>query len=1068
MVLNLDKFISDTQQEASDPQNSVWVMASAGSGKTKVLTDRYLRLLLSGANPNNILCLTYTEAGASEMSQRIYRELLNFATTDDIEQKLQDLIGNSNDNLCKTAKNLLNNILESDQRVQIQTIHSFCQSLLKIFPYEANVSAHFDIVENTALCLQEALQRVIADQQNKALVKDAVDKFYDFRKIKEYVIKLLDKATFVNDLDLYLQTNSIDNIADILAMELIDDQYSDKADSHKQLNRVIDDFYKNLDSDLYKLKDILSAIADEKSYIKKTTIVIDEILESSKCELDLCKKLSDCLKQNSNLLKAIAKEADLCNEIRNKIINIAQNKEAVDYIEKTIIIIQLAILVNREFKSYKQQNNLLDFQDLISYAKNLLTNKDYSDWVNYKLDGSFNHILLDEAQDTNPDQWQIVNSLIDDFFSSEINKKSIFIVGDDKQSIYSFQGADIDNTKKQREQLKTRSNDQMKVINFDYSFRSATKILQTVDNIFHNKDLISDYLNHKPYRKEEGLVLLWKPEIIKKDEEQKNEKEDKYKINLDFARKIAQQIQSWIVSGKTLPSQQNRAVEYRDILILFRKKSNEEGINCLSKAFRELNIPFVNNEKVHCEDSLLISDILAMANFVLLPNDDYNLACLLKSPFCNQTEQQLQYLVLASKNNYISLWQQIINNNDQLYCSLQQIIDVFYNNDLFQAFYLLLKNEQLIANFTVRFGKKTLSFIEFFLDLVQTFSNKNSNNLTKFIEYIKKYNPQISQNSEDVNAIKIMTVHSSKGLQAPIVILPNCTGMYDQNKDSFTWIYNSHAKINIPLILKTGSRGKDTKLEKIMTNKLEKDRQEENRLLYVALTRAQDELYLTGFPKKSKKTEESSEKTEAFAKDSWFDLVKSANKDLPMQELPPLLDCTTINNQNATNYNFGYFQHNRPIIKPTEQQHFYEQYLGTAMHKAFEIIGKNHWQNKQDLLLLASNCLKQYSNINIVDRDIINKTISDFLYSQLFNKVFAGKIFCEREIVSNKQIYRPDLWQEHSNKIIIIDYKSDHSPDISKYTQKLQSYTTAMQKIYANHNIATAIFWLRRLELEWH
>ncbi len=833
---------SKPQIQASNPSINCWLMASAGSGKTKVLVDRFVRLLLASVLPQEILCLTFTEKASKEMEERIFYKLEELAVANeaDLIIKLENILGKKpSPNQCRKAQILFAEMIDCEYPIKIQTFHSFCKTILQLFPIEAKVPLHFEIIETNheKYILKNIWQEVLQNQENHQLLKNILNKTSE-HNLHKIIDSFIEKQDKLNEWQFYCDTN--------LILKNIQQELKRKFNINN--SHTVADFYlsalKNLDfTTFYQVI--------EKKSNKNLFLTILIFLQQKNLTNNLNKQ--NCqpqhLEELYNLMltttKTVYKELEKLNDdsfikFLHELQNFITNKNILEDINNTIFILELVSLIMQKYQQYKNQHNLLNFSDLIFYSKELL--KKDADWVKMKLDSNINHILLDEAQDTSPWQWEIIRALTEEFAvgeSANTRPRSFFVVGDEKQSIYSFQGADIANTSRQFIYFQNKL--KLEAINLNHSFRSGGEILEAVDTIFCHNNLTSslvkntEYNRHLPVKNIKSKFVLQKPELIS---------ENNYENNMQFARQLASQIKNWVESGKKLSN--NKTLQYGDILLLFQQKKQA---SYLEKAFYEAKIQFASIDKEYCLDSLLINDILALAEFVLDQENNFNLACLLKSPFCQQTEEAIQSLIFTSQNNKSSLWE-VVKNNPELKC-LNDFLLLFQQNNLFDFFYKILNNPVISNNFITRLGNKAWLMFDEFLFLLHNFTSKNNSNLWQFLEYLYNTNPEITIKNQQKNVIRMMTIHSAKGLQAPIVIIPYATKQPNFKHNKILWLDHQENKLSLPFVFTLQKY--DDKIKSYMEQKINQEIQENHRLFYVALTRAEEELYLTGLEKATKK-----------------------------------------------------------------------------------------------------------------------------------------------------------------------------------------------------------------------
>jgi ATP-dependent helicase/nuclease subunit A len=1104
-----------TQQLASDPKNSVWVMASAGSGKTKVLTDRILRLLLEDVAPHKILCLTYTKVASVEMQERLNHELQNWIVCSDEElfEKLLNLTGSKpkNETLSK-ARGLLIKNLDAELKIKIQTIHSFCQSILKSFPFEAKIPINFELLEENQarILLKNSQKNVLQNAFNDEKLHDLIFKINsqtsdeNFTSLVSNLLRDKDKINFIKH-----KYFGIDN-----AVKEIYKKFNIDSENKNFLEislKIFDDFIENLNPSQLKIfiqelakssgKNDLKYYENIKKFVEKPTIENFEFLNNGFFTKENSpRKFSKKIDENF---------ANQINEFRNAISDFNQQYQALTTVENSANLIKIIVAILDDFQKIKTQNCYLDYGDLINIASQILENPEFCEWIKLKMDSSFDHILIDEAQDTNPIQWSIIKSLTDDFFSGESSSaksRSIFVVGDEKQSIMGFQGADINQTKLFHDYFAQKSNYKLQNIDLNISFRSGINILNLVDAVFNasessenqlNKALckIGKYVNHQSFRQTAGYVEIWQnDEIFDKNkstelendenlellhaqdlkldqDSEKTTKKSSKKIVTDFtwkidfsnqsidnnkditAKFIAQKIKKWI-DEKRLIKDKNRPINYGDIMILVRNRRNGL-IEKLSQNFNQLKIPFISVGKIKFSENLLIQDFLSLAKFALLPSDCFNLACLLKSPFFNIDEDELFELCKIKNTQQKNLWS--ILQTSRHHKSLENIINLSKHSDIFEFFFKILNDEQNQINIGSRFTAQGLEIINSFLFICLDFNQKNSTSLQNFIEFVEKIDPEIALNSSTSNQIRITTIHSSKGLQAPIVIMPDCLYAYSNqldNKEKILWLDDFPLWIN-----------KDSKInsliKKISDDKISENYEEHLRLLYVALTRAEDEIYIGGL--NGKKDEK-----------CWYEIINKINNENFLKTKFENIENDFLNKNIPTKISLKNSDFNFRNKNSNYDFNVINQGLtsGEILHKLLEIIGKNYKMPKIWLQDLINNFLKNSTNLSSLNQQNILQIIENFLDSKLFSEIFEanfdGKILCEYEIYHQQKNLRIDLIKESKNEILIIDYKSDETlPDKApaQYIEQLNLYKIALQKLYPHHKINCAILWIKFLEI---
>jgi len=822
---------------ASDPKNSCWVFASAGSGKTKILVDRVVRLLLADVSPNKIFCLTFTKAAAAEMQERINSRLaeLVLVSDEELQKKLQELSGKfPSADLLKKARTLFVKILDDEARVKVQTIHAFCQTLIKIFPFESQVKPSFEILEDSRekLLMQQAqkevLRNALEDEALRNLVVRINANLHD-ESLSDLLSGLLDKKEKldfeVTEIYEKLSLSPQDNEQEIFQ------KFLQKLNHAENLQLALD-----LEN---------SKLATNQEIANKIRIFCNEPkLENfstyqSAFFTDKNEPRKIRGKTAESLMDIALKQCDLISQFSDKI-------NSLNLANDTALLLEFTNYVLASYAKLKQQRALLDYNDLIIETNRLLANPDFSDWVKMKMDGSFDHILIDESQDTNRQQWSIIKALCEDFFSGlslSNQQRSIFIVGDEKQSIFSFQGAEPDISSEIFSYFKNKFGDQFKKIELHHSFRSRAEILAAVDKVFLDPERkaaiskASEFSGHLVTREGKGLVEIW-PKAKKEIEKQETSYE--WQINYQKTENSEQEILAEIISKKITIWAQERQVNYGDVMILLRTRTNG-FFDELVKSFHRHQIPFTSISRVRFSKSLLIQDLLAAARFVLLPQDDLNLACLLKSPIFDFSEDEVLKICLKKNADETTIYKALIGSTTRE--KLEELIAKSQQVNCFEFFYFILYEQNQRQNFLSYFGYESLEMLDKFIISVSNFCQNSSPNLQKFLEFVEEVDPEISLSAVETNRVRISTIHGAKGLQAKIVVLPDCS--YDLRrspsaKEKILWIDG--------LPIWCAKKSYENKLIRAHREvRLKEIAEESLRLLYVGMTRAEDELYISGF-----------------------------------------------------------------------------------------------------------------------------------------------------------------------------------------------------------------------------
>ncbi len=881
---------------AADPAHSVWLAAHAGTGKTKVLVDRVLRLLIAGEEPSAILCLTYTNAAAQEMQLRLRSVLSRWVMqdADDLLVTLRELLGRDADAAEEAlARNLLCGLMDDAYGVQMQTIHGFCQSLLARFPVEADVSSHFTLMdERTAQeALQEARMRLYqqaATQPRSALsaaLRSMAAQMSDqrFADVMEAVVRHHTRFApwFADDDGLVHYRQALAEglgitQADITAEQAIATLLPLHADMERELRDAIA---------------LLSA--GGKTMVGLAGILL-QWLESARDEAafnDYCKgfitEKGDARKARSFYTEAFAKShphyAELLDFEQTRVMHAQQlllSLRLFDFNQQLAVIIEQLLVL---YSDMKTAQGMIDYDDVIRYAYRLLQKPDMGGWVMEKLDQRIQHIMLDEAQDTSPLQWRLLQMLLEELFRTDVyyeRARTLFVVGDRKQSIYRFQGADPAgfDANRVRYQQQMEADAQALVLPvLDQSFRSVEAVLRVVDATFAEdavrKGVSVVPFGHAVHRAGQGgRVELWPLIVTTKAAIPAPWDVGKPLYNPQdgentLAENLSQQIAKWLSQGRELCSQ-GRAVEAGDIMVLVRRRS--ALVRLLASKLKQLGVAVAGSDRIKLGAHIAVKDILAIADFCLLPADDLTLATVLKTPWFAWDEEAL--FALAYGRGESSCWERLHAQPEYAVtlAQLAQIREAGLRMAPHEWLVLLLDQLQGRRLCKARLGNEVDELFDELLNQALVFEANHVPSLQAFVHWLRVGDEDIKRDMpHSLNAVRIMTVHGAKGLQAPIVILPDTTG-FPPKQDIFWW--QAAGEREVGYAVPTGMMV-PAQIAQLKSEQAEQVLQEYRRQLYVAMTRAEDELYVCGTINK-----------EEPADGSWYDLVRGGLASLPQCE----------------------------------------------------------------------------------------------------------------------------------------------------------------------------------------
>lgn len=869
-----------TQRRASNPDRNIWVSASAGTGKTKVLTDRVLRLLLPGhdgrpaTKPHKILCMTFTKAAAGEMKLRILKTLSQWSVCDDaqLEEMLHRLLGQpANAAQLISARSLFTSVIDHPGGMNIMTIHSFCTSVLQRFPMEAGLNGGFEMMAEgeEQNHLRRALNKVLAREKGTALL-DRLAQNIDENTIMPLLQTIIAKRNLIEHCDDDAHTINAD-LGHDPTRDIEGDYMHALAQRKPELAQIIkgitahgSDTNKGVYANLRHWLEGSAPLSFDQAIT--TYLTKDKTLRHSLCVKAVTKNMPE-------LEAILADEAEMARHAWDLVARRNLATQSADFLS-------LARMILAQYQEQKEALSLLDYHDLIYKTAQLLQRgDDIMQWVMYKLDGGIDHIMVDEAQDTSWPQWQIIRALSEPFFdgSSDDLYRSFFAVGDDKQSIYRFQGADPEIFQTMRDAYQqdiTTAQRPFDVVDMTISFRSVEAVLTLVNAMLDEDALrvaMTDTqrarLTHTAWRSgHAGHVEIWP--LLGGQTKAQIDAWDVGDGALDMTinpqealcNRIAAHLKDLLDRGEVLPSQ-NRALTPQDILILVKGRKTPI-YHAMNRALMAHNIPVAGYDRIALQREIAVEDVKSAMRFALLPEDDLNLAALLKTPFIAMDEDSLRMLCFGREE--ASLWSRVKTHcPEAILAWLRGLISVASQSGPFSLIMHILHtscpNHDIAGQsaLTNRLGTPCLDGIGEFLNKASTAQFQHRQTSLIFLQNLAQDDNDIKREmEEDAGGVRIMTAHGAKGLQAPFVIMPDTVvtakGAGLKNNNIF---WPGEHEYNFPLHVP--SQGKIPMVEEIKETLKDKEAQEYQRLLYVAVTRAEDRLLICGAHGRDKPTEHS-------------------------------------------------------------------------------------------------------------------------------------------------------------------------------------------------------------------
>jgi ATP-dependent helicase/nuclease subunit A len=861
------------QSDAVVPRDNIWLSASAGTGKTQVLTARVIRLLLENdVEPENLLCITFTKAGASEMADRINQLLATWVQMDGaaLGEDLKAIGADYSPDARKKARQLFAKVLDAPGGgLQILTIHSFCQSLLGSFPQEAGLVPGFKPVEGREQ--RELLDAALANLVLDAEARDDLKIIANLQELslnmgEDGALRFLHRTAAAPDVMASIPDDAgavvwARRLADVSfsgsVEEMLEAAFADEHIPRAKLQCIID-------ANLVWGKNKADSRGGKRAAVLQNWLSCSPAERAASfAELHGCWSTKDGEMQNSSknftpISDDYAAQALEMFVWTNELLGEVARAQYADRLAR-------ALLVGKEFAAqYSKAKHALgavDFDDMIRRTAALLQHGQMADWVRFKLDRQIDHILVDEAQDTNAAQWDIISALSDDFYSGMGVKpdriRTLFSVGDFKQAIYGFQGTAPERYEAAGVSFSERigkSGSALNWLTLSQSFRSTPPILDFVNAVieeagpesFGIKGAVAAHYGDKPHI---GMVELLEPISAKPNEQDDSVSDEEEDWFSDEKRALAERLADHVkalIDAKPWLVSKGRPLEPGDIMFLLRRRGDMASM--LVAQLHERNVPVAGIDRLRLLQPLVVQDLLAAIKFVLQPNDDFSLACLLVSPIIGWSQETLlQYGYVGDRKG--SLWQHI-RDRPELEQQIAPLRDMLAMADFTTVYHFL---EQILSGpiaarrkFTARLGNEVLVPIEEMLNSALQFEQQHSGGLQKFIAWFDRGDAEIKREGDSSSSkeVRIMTVHGAKGLQAPVVILADVTSDPTKKPDqSVELLMDEGHRTPLLPIRKAEQSGR---LLDIIDMQKTRELQEHKRLLYVAITRAEERLIMAG------------------------------------------------------------------------------------------------------------------------------------------------------------------------------------------------------------------------------
>jgi ATP-dependent helicase/nuclease subunit A len=1125
--------VRDAQARASDPAASSFVSANAGSGKTHVLVQRVIRLLLAGVPPEKILCITFTKAAAANMAERVFTTLGHWVTLDDdkLDEAIHDAgIAHPNAKLRKSARELFASALETPGGLKVQTIHALCTRLLQQFPFEANVPARFAVLDDRdqAEMMERASLGVLLEASrapdstigHALLTAMASAADVTFKEVvreaclsRDHFMAWADDAgsadAAARQVSAALGVNPEDRLDDV-EREITDGPYV-KRSGWEEVAGALDTGSKSDQDQAARLRVAAAAVGAEQvdQYL---ALFLTEERQPRKSVVT--KKFCD---NNPAIGRLFEAEID-------RLAPLIEKRRALVVRDRTEALLHIATAVAANYRREKAERGLLDYDDLIDKTLALL-DKGSAGWVHYKLDRGVDHVLIDEAQDTSPRQWNIVAHIISEFTAGtgarDGTLRTMFAVGDEKQSIFSFQGADPHQFDVRRREFQRKFEDaELKFarIPFTTSFRSGSAILHSVDYVFRDAAIYRSIHAEDAYPVHESLadagpsqIELW--QLSEADDKKEIEgwrapfdgvsvTSPEVKLSTRIQAEIKQLIASRTMTGR---KDDRRPLSYGDVLILVRRRGNM--FDAVIQALKHANIPVAGADRLKLTEHIAIIDLMNLADALLLPQDDLALAVALKSPLFGLTEDDLFALAWGRKGSLREALTSHVATNERLKAAfdrLEQCERRFLTETPFSFYAWLLGGDNGRARILRRLGHEANDALDEFLELALAYERKAPASLQGFMAWLRAADTEVKRDMEiSRDEVRVMTVHGAKGLEASVVFLVDTTTSPSDTQRL--------RLIQLPrgdggeVVVWAGRKAEDPiSVAAARQAMLDETEDEYRRLLYVAMTRAADRLIIAGCQPGN---------MNGIRTNCWYDLVKRGlqNSALQAEEqdapsgkvtryrrpedamsstgsaaatqasqiiaLPDWLRAPAASEQAAD-------RRLRPSDPGTDETRTFRSdetvaqraralQRGVLVHRLLQSLPDLAADRRRDLA--KSYLARNAEAWTEAEREQLAEKVLALIADPRFATVFAGGSRAEVPIVGrlNGRLVsgQIDRLVVTPAEILIVDYKTNHAPPASPeaapqgYVRQLALYRAVLGKLYPQRAVRAALLWTETPDL---
>jgi ATP-dependent helicase/nuclease subunit A len=1103
------------QHDASDPAASAWVAANAGSGKTHVLAQRVIRLLLRRTPPEKILCLTYTKAAAANMANRVFGELAKWTplSDDQLDAEIVKIEGRRPDAARRLrARRLFAQALDTPGGLKVQTIHAFCTRLLHQFPFEADVAARFEVLE-------ERTQSELIDRQRMAvLLKAAAEPESDLGRALSVAITAAADMTF-NEMIVEAIARRDELIAWVanagsVVAAIAGLSQALGIDQGETSETIAAEFFAGSLVAESEYPTVVAALEQGLKGDKEHAARFDSLrllegndrvraYQSIFCTAELEPRKNIVSKgireKNPSLFQRLMSEQE-------RVCALIARRRAVETRERTAALVTIVMEVIARYRAEKERRGLLDYEDLIEKALRLLSGEQ-AKWVHYKLDLGIDHVLIDEAQDTSPKQWEIVRRLTAEFFAglgARDVSRSIFAVGDEKQSIFSFQGAvpaEFEQNRRHYANAIETAGMRFTDVEFKASFRSAPLVLEAVDTVFEAESAHAGLTEvragtvHEAVRvNAPGLVELWP--MIEPDEKVKLEGWDapfdeaqETSPRVRLARKIARTVKEWTRRGDLVGDGEKRhPARAGDILVLVRQRG--ALFNAIIYELKRAGVAVAGADRLMLTEHIAVMDLMALADALLLPDDDLALATVLKSPLFGLTEEQIFTLAWGRKASLRATLRARANEMDFVGANarLDRYAEWARHLSPFSFYARILGAERGRAGFYARLGSEAADALDEFLELALLYERGAAPSLQGFVAWLRAGQTQVKRDMDIArDEVRVMTVHGAKGLEAPIVILADTvTPPKGPREPRLLAMPVANAAPDTPhRVVWAGKKADDvTPVAAARATAVRALEDEYRRLLYVAMTRAADRLVVTG-----------ARGVNRIPDGCWYQLIETALNREAVEEPADDGDGTVLRWRKSGEIELGavtaatetprealpdWLTRNAAtesaprVISPSLTNRAGMRRLGVGdphavtrgriVHRLLQALPALPPDRRADA---ARKHLAGVKDLDPADRETLPRQVLAIIDDARFASLFTENSRAEVPIVGivsgDRVSGQVDRLVVAASEVLIADYKSDRAAPRrvdeipANYIRQLALYRAVLRKLYPNHTVRAAL-----------